>query len=168
VAVGALLLVVSGFLKLRTPDTALEGLRLRGRAAAAAMRVAGAAEAALGVVVLVSPTRPATALLALAYCAFAAVVEWQRRQPDVASCGCLGKGSSPPSRVHTGLDLAVAATAGAAAWAGGLPSLGSAWGDSPALALAAAAGIAAATALAAAAIRDLPELLSSYRRPAQS
>jgi hypothetical protein len=167
VAVGASLLVVSGVTKVRDPRSALGSLRLSGGAAATGMRLAGAAEAAVGTAVLVSPTRAATAALALAYCVFAAVVEWQRRQPGVTSCGCLGSRSAPPSRVHTSLDLALAAAAAGAAWLGAMPSVTAAWQDSPPLGLVAAVGIAAATALAAAVIRELPELLSSYQRPVQ-
>lgn len=167
VAVGGLLLIVSGVAKIRDPNSALAGLGRAGAAAraAAGMRVAGTAEAALGLVVLVAPTRPTTAALAGAYCLFAAVVEWQRRQPGVTSCGCLGRRSAPPSIVHTALNLGLAAAAGVAAWLGGVSSLASAWSDSPAMTVVAAAAILAATALAAAVITDLPQLLSSYRQP---
>jgi hypothetical protein len=167
VAVGGLLLIVSGVAKTRDPGGALAGLGRATSAAttAAGMRLAGVAEAALGVAVLVAPTRPTTAALAAVYCLFAAVVEWQRRQPGVTSCGCLGRRSAPPSVVHTALNLGLAAAAGAAAWLGGVPSFASAWSDSPPLAVVAVAAVVAATALSAAVITDLPQLLSSYQRP---
>jgi hypothetical protein len=167
VAVGALLLILSGLAKARDPGSALAGLG-RANAApttAAGMRAAGVAEAALGGVVLVAPTRPTAAALAGVYFLFAAVVEWQRRQPGVTSCGCLGRRSAPPSIVHTAWNLGLATAAGVAAWLGGVPSLASAWSDSAPLTAVAVAAILAATALAAAVITDLPQLLSSYHRP---
>jgi hypothetical protein len=169
-AVCGLLLILSGAAKAFDPSSALEGL---GRTAfttapAIAMRVAGGAEIALGVAVLISPGRLTTAAAALVYVLFAAVVEWQRRQPALTSCGCLGRRSAAPSTVHTALNLAFASIAGVAAWLGGSPSLASAWRESATLTIVAALAVVAATALAAAVIRDLPELLSSYERPAAS
>ena len=167
-AVGGLLLIISGAAKAHDPSSALEGLGRAGSTGTAAggIRAVGAAELALGVAVLLSPTRLTTAALALVYCLFAAVIEWQRRQPGLTSCGCLGRHSAPPSVVHTALNLAFGSAAAVAAWVGGSPSLASAWRESPPLAIIAAAAILAASALAAAVIRDLPELLSSYQRPA--
>lgn len=167
-AAGGLLLIVSGAAKAREPQGALEGLgRVAFTAAASTgMRVAGIAEIALGVAVLISPTWPTAAAMALVYLLFAAVVEWQRRQPGLTSCGCLGRRSAPPSAVHTALNLAFASIAGVAAWVGGSPSLADAWHESAPLTVVAAAAILAATTLAAAVIRDLPDLLSSYQGPA--
>jgi hypothetical protein len=160
-AVAGALLIISGAAKLRDPTSALEAIAM---SAKTPMRVVGAAEVALGIAVLVSPTRLTTAALALVYGLFAAVIEWQRRQPNVASCGCLGRRSAPPSAVHTALNLSLASAAGIAALLGGSPSLASAWEESAPLTIVAAAAILAATALAVAVVRDLPELLSSYQR----
>jgi hypothetical protein len=169
-ATAGLLLIVSGTAKVHDPRGALEGLG-RGVAtivAAAWMRIVGAAEIALGVGVLVSPGRLTLAALALVYLLFAAVIEWQRRKPGITSCGCLGRRSAAPSTVHSAMNLAFASVAAVAAWRGGSPSLADAWRESAPLTIVAAAAVLVATALAAAAIRDLPELLSAYQRPASS
>lgn len=162
-AVGGALLVISGAAKVRDPLSALEAI---GMSAETAMRAVGAAEVALGISVLVSPTRLTTAALAVVYLLFAGVIEWQRRQPGLSSCGCLGGRSAPPSPVHTALNLSFASAAGVAAVLGGAPSLATAWRESAPLTIVASAAILVATALAAAVIRDLPELLASYQRPA--
>jgi hypothetical protein len=167
-AAAGLLLIVSGAAKVYDPRGALEGLGPGAATivAAAGMRIVGAAEIALGLAVLVSPGRLTLAAVALVYLLFAVVIEWQRRQPGVTSCGCLGRRSAAPSTVHSALNLAFASVAAVAAWQGGSPSLAAAWRESAPLTVAAAAAVLVATALAAAVIRDLPELLSAYQRPA--
>lgn len=170
VAVAGLLLVVSGAAKLRDPRNALEGLGLSVRSevvdwiARLAFRGLGTVEIVLGLALLIAPTATVTVLVSLLFIAFAVVIEWQRQQPDLTSCGCLGARSSPPSRVHTALNLAFATAAGSAACAG-VPSIESVAATSPFGFAVFALGTTMATALAAAVVRDLAPLLDAYKRP---
>lgn len=159
--VAAALLVVSGTVKLRRPEEARAVLRQLGLPAAAVAAVA-ALELGVGLTALLVPRPPVAAAVAALYVTFALVVERLRAVGAAGSCGCLGARSAPPSRVHTALDLALAAGAGVAA----------AWPSSPLVRLVALhpltgaaclLGVAAATALAAAALTDLPTLLGAYR-----
>ncbi len=170
-AVAAGLLLVSGTAKLRDPSGALDGIVVGARPvgsiepAALALRVLGAAELVLGAAVFVDPARAVDAMVAAVFAAFALVIEWQRRQPEITSCGCLGAGSAPPSLIHTALNVALAGAAGAAAWRG-VPSPGHVALTAPVTFAVTLAGVATATALAAAVVRDLAALAGSYDRSA--
>ena len=129
-----LVLVVAGASKLAAPDqvaatlTSL-GLSRRSRSGApgrgrapgtvAAMAI-GAVEVGLGLAALVVGG-PLTAVgVALAYVAFAVIVVVARRR-GLASCGCFGARSAPPSWVHVGVNMGSAAVASVAAVTGGGP-----------------------------------------------
>ncbi len=114
--IGAVLLVVAGIAKLWSPNetaTAIASVGLfRSRLA---VRALGAAEIAVGGAVLLSPSRPAHALLAGFYALFAAFVGLaKKREVPLRSCGCFGKLDTPPSTIHVVADLIVAAAAASA------------------------------------------------------
>ena len=121
-AAAALLLAASGVAKLQRPDPAattvlrLRFLRLPGRPRAQALvRVIGAGELGVGLAVLVTGSRPAAALLAAAYLAFAAVaVVLLRAGGARVSCGCFGSVDSPLGAAHLALNVAAGAAGFAA------------------------------------------------------
>ena len=160
----ALLLVVSGATKVLRGGAAREILHELRLPAAVAYPL-GTLELSAGALALVAARPAVAACVAGLYATFACVVEGLRRRGGLASCGCLGAGSAPPSFVHTALDLAFAAGAAGAA-ACRTPSLSSSLAAHPFTGGVALLGITAATALAAAAIVYLPPLLTAYRREA--
>lgn len=114
------LLAFAGTAKaIRPQDTAraLSGLRRDGTSKGLAMapmamviRGLAGAEAALGVAGLVFPHRVLAALVALSYVGFAAFVLYARAQGGVlATCGCFGSPDTPPTVLHSVVDLALAA-----------------------------------------------------------
>ncbi len=124
VAVAALVLAVGGVLKLTDPAPTQALLRAAGLPdPVAAVIVLGVVEVLVGVGVLAGTGPIATVALAVAYAAFTvqlAVV--LHRHPAGVDCGCFGRLSAPPSRVHLVVD-AVAAVVAATAVAVGAPSL---------------------------------------------
>ena len=118
----------------------------------ALVSVMGAAELALGIVVVVWAPRPAVALLALAYVAFAAFsARLLARRGGAASCGCFGAARTPLHPVHIVLNLVVAAVVAAgAAW-----GIGDVTQVGPALAV----GTFVAAAALVLALTVLPEVL---------
>jgi len=161
--VAATLLVASGVSKFRDPAAArLAVLALR--LPAERLIVAGLAggEIASGVLALVRPAW-ASPLLGAIYFAFALLADRLRRL-GVASCGCLGSTSAPPSRLHSLICLLLAAAAVTASLQQP-PSLTSLLMHAPLLALPELVGLLAATALVAATINELPQLVTAYGRP---
>jgi hypothetical protein len=116
-AAAAMLLVAAGAPKARRPDPAVRALRSVGwRVPPAAVRVLGAAEAALGLVALTMGGRPVSVLVAVSYAAFTGfVVVALRRGGALASCGCFGRPDTPPTVVHAALTGGLALLAAAAA-----------------------------------------------------
>jgi hypothetical protein len=118
-AIATVVLALGGALKAFEPaDTAhaLAALGLPG--GRTLVRAGGAFEAVLAVAALVTGNPVLAALVALSYAVFAiVVVRALRSGRPIASCGCFGKVDTPPSRVHVGIDLAVAGVAVAAAFA---------------------------------------------------
>lgn len=114
--VACLVLVAAGTTKLVDPDPSAAALRtvLAGRAPAATPRLLGAAEVLVGVAGLAWGGSVVAAVAALLYLAFAVVVLAARRR-GVASCGCFGERSGPPSPLHVALNLASAGVCLAAA-----------------------------------------------------
>ncbi len=160
----ALLLVASGLAKLRDPRPAVAALRALGvPAAALVVPVAAAVELAAGVACLATPR--AAALVGALYVVFAWLVAVQLARGSTASCGCLGSADTPPSPLHLGLDLALAAVAFAAA-ASPPRAVVSLLGAHPAAGTVVAVASVTAAFLLAAAASVLPAALSSYRRPA--
>jgi hypothetical protein len=123
-AIACVLLAGAGVLKAWKPgDTAnalqAVGVHLHRRAARATVRGLGVAEAALGIVALLTGNPIACALVAASYVAFAAFVVVARRGgAPIASCGCFGKVDTPPSLVHVVVDLLLAGVCVAAAFTG--------------------------------------------------
>jgi hypothetical protein len=121
--VAAGLLALAGVAKaLRPADTAraLVILAAGGRAARAVtlprlvwvVRVAAAAEGALGIVGLAYPHAVVAALVAASYVAFAAFVLYARAQGGaLATCGCFGSPDTPPTVLHAVIDACLAAGA---------------------------------------------------------
>jgi hypothetical protein len=162
VLLAAGLLVPAGVAKLRAPRIASEALGLR-RDHAALVRLVGAGELLLAAWVLSGGGRAATATLALAYGGFTSVAARQRRRG--ASCGCFGSDSAPTSRIHLGLNLVAAATAGTLTVTGGsldLVQLVAGAGLLHALALLLAGGAAVASAQLV--LTALPDLAVARQR----
>lgn len=129
--IAAIVLAVAGSWKLVEPGPARDALRaLRlppGIAVLATrstvpVRLLGAAEVALAVVVVASGGRVAPVLLSVAYLGFALVAERLRRTPGGASCGCFGQRSTPPGLLHVAVNILAAGVALGAAGLG-TPSL---------------------------------------------
>lgn len=117
VLAAALLLVAAGAAKVRAPGAAAAMLR---RAAPwlprvlrqpAAVRLGGAAEAAVGAAAVVTGGRIALVLLAACYAAFAAVALRLIAVGAGASCGCFGGADSPAGPAHVVLDVLATAAA---------------------------------------------------------
>lgn len=114
-------LVVAGASKLSEPSgtaTALGALGIPGGNAAA--RALGAVEVGLGLGGLAVGGRVLAGGVAVAYGFFAVVVLAARRR-GLASCGCFGARSAPPSAVHVAVNAISAAVAAVAAVAGPVP-----------------------------------------------
>lgn len=151
----ALVLLLAGVGKLARPaaaGAALRALRLPGTRAA--VRALAVAEVVVAVAVLAGAGAPAAAALAALHVGFAAAAVALRRRS--ATCGCFGE-ATPVTGVHlvaNGLAAAVAV----AATVDTVPSLASAFADTPAAGVpyvALVAVLAAAHVLALTALADL-------------
>ena len=114
-AIAALLLVVGGIAKARTPTDTARALQAVGIPGSTTLvRVIAVLEALLGAAALLVGSPVLVALVAASYALFAAfVVRALRAGTPISSCGCFGKIDTPPSRVHVVVDglLAVAGAA---------------------------------------------------------
>jgi hypothetical protein len=150
--VASALLVAAGLPKLRTPAPTSGALRSVGvRVPDSVVRVGGAAEALLGAVAAVTGHAAAAALVAASYVGFSLfLVVALSRGGMVASCGCLGRPDTPPTRSHVLVTLALAggATAAAVAGATGVIDLGISLHSVTLVALTAVTGWLAWTAFA--------------------
>jgi hypothetical protein len=124
-----LVLVVAGASKLAAPEQVASTLASLGFARPAApgrargvlaARVVGAVEVGLGLAALVAGGVLLAVGVALAYLAFAVIVVLARRR-GLASCGCFGARSAPPSWVHVAVNVGSAAVAVVAATIDGGP-----------------------------------------------
>lgn len=124
VAVAALVLAVGGVLKLTDPEPTQAMLTAAGLPDRPALVYAlGIGEAVVGAGVLAGTGLFLTATLAALYAGFAVLLAVVlRRHPEGVDCGCFGRYSAPPSRVHLVIDAAGAVVVAAAA-AVGAPSL---------------------------------------------
>jgi len=123
VAALAMVLVVSGVLKVRDPESAIPMLAAVGLPVGrAAVYAVSLAEILVGAVALVIGGPVATAALALLYAAFAVVSLVLLRSGDTVSCGCFGQRSAPMTPLHVGVNALAAVVASAAA-ALGAPGL---------------------------------------------
>jgi hypothetical protein len=166
VLVAAALLALAAPGKWRRPADTGRALRAAGLPGSRlVVRLLAVGEVALALAVLLAPSRPVLALLALAYLAFGGfVVRALRAGTPLASCGCFGRPDTPPTRVHVAVVGLLAATA-AGATATGAAGLGavlaSPWAGLPLL-----AAVAVGTWLAWAALALLPAVQAAARRPA--
>lgn len=142
--VAGALLAVGGTPKIRRPAPTVGALRSVGlRVPGLAVRTGGLLEAALGTATVLTGSRPLAAAVAASYLSFSGFLAVAlARGGMVASCGCLGRPDTPPTRSHLALTLGLAAAAatGAATGATGLLDL---TGSARALALLGLAGVTA-------------------------
>lgn len=115
--VAVTLLTAGGALKALRPDTTVGALRASHVPAGPVLvRVGGAAEAALGVAVLVGGAPVLAVLVAASYVAFTAFVAVALvRGTPLGSCGCFGAIDTPPTLLHVVVNLTAAAVAAAVA-----------------------------------------------------
>jgi 3',5'-cyclic AMP phosphodiesterase CpdA len=156
----AALLVVSAVAKLARPEGAAAALaEIRVPRPRLVVHAGALAELAVAVAMAVRPGAggPAGAVLYLVFCVLVGV---QLRRGSTRSCGCLGAADLPPTRMHLGLDVALAAVCAVVRPdplrmlvhhpAGGavvlIAAAATAWG-------------------AAAALELMPPALGAYRRP---
>jgi hypothetical protein len=156
--VASWLLVASAVAKLRDPGPAADALvELRFPAARLLVRVISVVELASAVLMVVRPAAGAAVACGL-YLGFAVLVLVQLVRGSTCSCGCLGSAALPPTRLHAGLDIALA---GCCAFA--RPDSLGVFRDPLAGAVIFLGAATTAWALAAA-LELLPRMLSAYRR----
>lgn len=107
--VAGTLLAIAGAPKVVEPANTVGALRSIGiRVPSAAIRLFGAAEAALGVATLITGARILAALVALSYAVFSGfLVVALRAGGAVSSCGCVGRADTPPARSHLAVTAAL-------------------------------------------------------------
>ena len=161
IAVAAIVLVVAGLAKLRTPDGALRALAAAGLSLpAAAVRIAALSELAISALVLLAPGRATCALLAAGYATLALVAGALARRG--AACGCFGDDDAPATAAHVALSAVLALLAGAGvAW----PPHGIAWlvAAAPGVAGPLALGIAGAAYATVVIYTELPSAWGAWR-----
>jgi hypothetical protein len=113
----ALLLVLAGAMKAVDPAMTAGALRALGvRSSKTLVRVGAAAELLLGLLAIAAGWTAVWWLVAASYVAFAGfVVVALRAGTVVGSCGCFGREDTPAHPLHVVVDVALAATAAAAA-----------------------------------------------------
>ncbi len=128
----AVLAAVAGVLKAVRPGPAVIALASVGaRVPAPAVRIGGAAEAAIGSAALLAGGRLPADLLAASYAGFALfVVTALRTGGVVSSCGCFGKTDTPPTVLHVAVNV-VAALVAALFASGSAPSVADVVVDQP-------------------------------------
>ena len=128
--VACAVLAVGGVTKALDPEPTRALLRALALPAPAwAPASLGTAEIGLAVAAAATGWRGAAAV-AVAYLGFAAVTARLATRPGATACGCFGRLSAPPSRLHVAADLGLAAAAGAAA-VDRIPGLGQALAGQP-------------------------------------
>jgi hypothetical protein len=119
--VACVLLVAAGVAKaVRPGDTARAVHNMTGLPAlVVTVRLGASAEALLGVGGLIYPSRAIAILVAGSYALFGGFVLYARAKGGLlATCGCFGSPDTPPTLTHVVVDLALAVSAAAVAWAG--------------------------------------------------
>jgi hypothetical protein len=113
----ALLLVFAGATKAVDPAMTAGALRALGLPSSKILvRLGAAAELLLGLLAVIAGGVAVWWLVAASYLAFAAfVVAALRAGTMLGSCGCFGREDTPPHPLHVVIDVALAATAAAAA-----------------------------------------------------
>lgn len=108
-----LVLVAAGATKLADPAPLAEALGALGvpvGSGAVSARAIGTVEVVVGVAGLVVGGAAIAAIVSLIYLGFAVLVVLARRR-GLASCGCFGSRSAPPSPVHVAMNLLCAIAA---------------------------------------------------------
>ncbi|MGH9101459.1 MAG: MauE/DoxX family redox-associated membrane protein [Acidimicrobiales bacterium] len=116
-AAAAALLLVGGVAKLLRPADTARALAASGLGRSElVVRVAAAAEAALGLLAVLDDQRWPAAMLAASYACFTAfVLAARRRNLPIATCGCFGVPDTPPTVTHAVVTAAAAACGAAVA-----------------------------------------------------
>ena len=161
----ALLLVFAGAMKTVDPAMTAGALRALGLPSSKILvRLGAAAELLLGLLAVTVGWAAVWWLVATSYLAFAAfVVAALRAGTMLGSCGCLGREDTPPHPLHVVIDVALAATAAAAA----VRDVGApldAIADAPGEGLVVAGLSVLAVVVLYAAFVDLPRALRQPRR----
>ena len=159
-ASAAVLLVVAGVAKLSRPEPGVADL-LGFRAPTPLVRLVGGLEVAIGVAALLVGG-PFTWAVGLLYASFAVIV-LRAVSAEARSCGCFGRLDAPPSWVHVGGNLALAAVSFVAAGTGIAPvqAVVQSLRDDPAVGVALAAVIVLVAGLGLVAFTALPEALGA-------
>ena len=109
-----LLLITGGVAKTWEPLSLVRALRSAGLPVRAPLllpfvRAAAIAEAALGLLTVVDPSRPVALAVAASYAGFTVfVLRALRSGSPLASCGCFGKSDTPPTVTHAAMTAALA------------------------------------------------------------
>ncbi|MET0920532.1 MAG: MauE/DoxX family redox-associated membrane protein, partial [Acidimicrobiia bacterium] len=161
----ALLLVVGGLAKVRSPGDTARALHAVGiRAPFWAVRGGAALECAVGLGLLLVASPVFAALAALSYLAFTAfVVQALRVHSPLSTCGCFGAIDTPPSRVHVVIDVLVAISAATVAVVGTDVSLPTVLPDQPMAGVPFLMLVAIGTGLVFLAFSSLPRTLAAVR-----
>ena len=159
-ASAAVLLVVAGAAKLSRPSPGIADL-LGFRAPIPLVQLVGGLEVAIGVAALVVGG-PFAWAVGLIYASFAVIV-LRAVLADARSCGCFGRLDAPPSWVHVGGNLALAAVSLVAAAAGRapVPAILQEISDRPVVGVALAAEIVVVAGLGLVCFTALPEALGA-------
>ena len=164
-AIAAVLLIVGGIAKARTPGDTARALDAVGIPASARVVRAGAVvEVLVGAGALLVPSPVFAALVAVSYLAFAAfVIQALRAGSPISSCGCFGKIDTPPSRVHVVIDGAVAVLAAVVAIAGTDVSMPTILPDQPLVGIPFAMLVGIGSGLVFLAFTSLPRTFAAIR-----
>lgn len=159
-AAAAMLLLVAGVAKLRTPGPAAMLFRHARRTTARRLvRLAAVAEVAVALLALVLGGRVGAGALALGYAVVTAVAVRLATAPQKAPCGCFGAADGDVGRAHVVVDLCCLAAAVTAAATGAAPA--DLWHAGGLVGTVAAAQSAVLAALAYLCITALPALAAA-------
>ena len=162
----ALLLVVAGVTKLRSPHLAVRAARaLSLPATPGSIRVLALVEVVVGVATILTASALARVALGLLYGAFLVfVIAAIARRAPISSCGCFGEHDAPPSLVHVAIN-ACATAVGFVAVADGIDAPVDAMSDSAVDALVVGLGAVALTVAAGAVLSGRLGSRSKEPRP---
>lgn len=160
-AIAALVVAVGGAAKLLAPEPTADALAaLGGPHSLLVPRAMGIAEVLLGGAAVAYGGRILAGLVAAAFVAFAGFVVLARRHGGVASCGCFGRVSTPPSLLHVIVNLVCAGVAGAGVVAG-VPALPDIVPDQPGAGVPLVVVVLTGTWLVYAVLTVVPEVLAA-------
>jgi uncharacterized membrane protein YphA (DoxX/SURF4 family) len=164
--VAAALLAVAGTAKVLRPLPAVLAMGAVGLPSSPGLvRLLGLAEIAIGVVVVLTASPVAAALMAVAYLAFTWFVVASMRSEGGRSCGCFGETATPPGIGHIVVDLGAAAVSVAAVVVPA-PSLGDLLDHGPVDTALVVGGSALAVYLLIAVLTTLPQAMRAVSEAA--